>query len=166
MTTARSGLAYLLVALLAWTSVAAGIFVPTSSAHQATSAIHPPTVASHQSREAHQRGKLHATSAHGAEVMEMAAAPTSASLESTTPESMCVASCLDTIAAKLAPPPHDTAAPSDNDGTLIVWPLLALTHTSLPHADLRSWPTGPPDPAQWERSGAARLVLANARLRI
>lgn len=165
MTTARSGLAYLLVALLAWTSIAAGIFVPTSSAHQATSAIHPP-IASHQSGDADQRGKIHAISAHGAEVMELAATPTGASPAGTTPESMCVASCLDTIAAKLAPPPHETAAPDDSDGTVISWPLHALTHTPLPHTDYRPWPTGPPDPVQWERSGAARLVLANARLRI
>lgn len=151
MTTARSGLAYLLAALLAWTSIAAGVFAPSVSHAAASSA------AVHASTPIHHHGSI-----YGAAAVH----PVSATAQSVSPESACVASCLDVIAAKLAPPPHERVQPGDDDGAAIAWPPLALLIAALTLVDYRPRATGPPEPALSERSGAARLLRANARLRI
>ncbi len=155
----------MLMAVLAWTSIAAGIFAPAAGAHAAALINHLPHSNS-RTTNANQHSDHLATGAHHATMRQHAAGTTGVSAQSASPESICVASCLDTIAAKLAPPPHDTIAPDTSDATQISWPLLALVQVALPRVADRPWATGPPAPRQWERSGVARLVRANARLRI
>jgi len=148
------------VALLTWTSIAAGVFASANTSHPAAFASHS-AVTNNRSVDAHQHGKFQAAGTNHADTMGPAVD------HATNPDSACIASCLDAIAAKLAPLPRRAFEPDDTGGIAIAsTPLLALTLPTLPLLDSRRRAIGPPDPVHQARSGAARLVLANARLRI
>jgi len=166
VTIARSSLAYLLVALLAWTSVAAGVFAPNVTSPAAASTESSHQAASHASvshgGKAHEHGQFQGTLTHHADAGGATAEPTS-----TSPENSCVASCLDVIAAKLTPLPYKAAAPDDGQTVTIIWPQHdVVAQANLPLVDHPHTATGPPDPVHLERSGAARLMRTNGRLRI
>lgn len=172
MITARTSLAYFFVALLAWTSIAAGVFASNGTPAAAASNAWTASIAqaglvqeAYSPRvESHQHGHIHHVFGDQSGVDQSSVQTVSTT--GTAPESACVSSCLDTIAAKLAPLPQKTIEPNDSQGTSIVWPQLAAMITALPFIDHTQRATGPPEPPQLERSGAARLVLTNGRLRI
>lgn len=164
MATARKIVALLMTVLLAWTSIAAGVF----ASQPALARDHGGFAVSGHSIGPQQHGAHHdgASGGHArAALLPVGVAIELAQVPQRS-DRACVADCLDQIAAKLMPAVRAAPAPADQDGKVILWPRTS-EHALRAAAFMVTPPaTGPPRQPPETATGIARLVHANARLRI
>ncbi len=155
----RKAIAYLCAAVLIWTGLAAGYVAPVAAT---------PINAIGTAMASHSSTDHHATTGHAAAhntPSDQADPAQHDALALTHRTVVCIATCFESIEAKLLPNATDSDPRTEPLTLPVQWPRDAL-HEQVPQQiRLAYWPVGPPGGTLASGTGTERVLVLNARLR-
>jgi hypothetical protein len=159
MAALRKPIAYLCAAVLIWTGVAAGYVAPAAATpiNSIGTAIESHSAADHHAPTSH-AAVHHTASDQSDSAQHDALALTHRSL-------VCIASCFESIEAKLLPNSTDSDPRTEPLTLPVQWPRDALGEQVPQQIRLAYWPAGPPGGTLASGTGTERVLVLNARLR-
>jgi hypothetical protein len=159
MAALRKPVAYLCAAVLIWTGIAAGYVAPVAAT---------PINAIGTANASHSSAGHHATTGHAAAhntASDQADPAQHDALALTHRSVVCIATCFESIEAKLLPNATGSDPRTEPLTLPVKWPRDALRE-QVPHQiRLAYWPAGPPGGTLASGTGTERVLVLNARLR-
>ena len=159
MAVMREPIAYLCAAVLIWTGIAAVLVAPSNAmaVNAAGAAIASYSIANHHTTADHATAH-HAVSGEAVPAHHEALDLNHRSL-------VCIASCLESIEAKLLPKVAESDPRTEPIILPVQWPRDVLGEQFLQQLPLAYWPAGPPGGTLASGTGIERLLALNARMR-